>query len=218
MNGLFKMKNTWIWRERAGFLCLFLTILALTITITINFRPLYLWDINYLHILDNVAMDRVTLVKNFDQLMAYLNNPFNQTLKLADFPVSASGAFHFYEVKRLFLVCYGVLLVTFIPSLYFIIRLVKTNRLWRLIRPFEWGMVIPILFAGVMALGFDQFFVTFHKIFFNNNDWLFDPVTDPIINVLPEGFFMHCFILFFVLLELFFFIGIIAGKRSLKKL
>jgi integral membrane protein (TIGR01906 family) len=218
MNGRFKMKNKWILGERVGFLCLFLTILSLTITITINFRPLYLWDINQLHLLDYVAMDRATLVKNFGQLMSYLNNPFNQTLTLADFPVSASGAFHFYEVKRLFLLCYGVLFVTIIPSIYFIFRLMKNNRLWRLIRPFEWGMVIPVLFAGVMTLGFDQFFVAFHKLFFNNNDWLFDPVTDPIINVLPEEFFMHCFILFFVLLELFFFVGIVVGKRSLKKL
>ena len=30
---------------------------------------------------------------------------------------------------------------------------------------------------------------------FNNDDWIFDPVTDPIINMLPESFFAQCAIL-----------------------
>lgn len=218
MNGRFDMKEKrWIWRERAGIVCLIVTIISLSIAITINFRLLYVLDIDSLNILDYVDMEKPTLLKNFDQLMAYLNNPFIDTLKLSDFPSSKSGAFHFYEVKRLFLLCYGVLFVTVIPSGFFIFRLIKEKRVWRLIRPFQWGMIIPVLLGALMAVGFDQFFVAFHGVFFNNDDWLFDPATDPIINVLPEEFFMHSFILFFVLLELLFFIGIVFGKRELKK-
>lgn len=221
MTGLFDMKSVeknWIWRERLGIVCLILTILSLSITITINFRPLYIVDIDSLKILTYVDMDKSTLLKNFGELMNYLNNPFRHTLQLSDFPVSTSGAFHFYEVKRLFLLCYGVLIVTVVPSTLFVFHLFKSKRMWRLIRPFQWGMIIPVFFGILMAIGFDQFFVAFHGVFFNNDDWLFDPVTDPIINVLPEEFFMHSFILFFVLLELFFLIGIILGKRQLKKL
>lgn len=219
MSGLFDMKEkSWIWRERAGIVCLILTIISLSITITINFRLLYVFDIDSLKIVEYIDMDKPTLLKNFDQLMAYLNNPFHHTLKLPDFPISESGAFHFYEVKRLFLLCYGVLLVTVIPSGVFVFRLIKAKRVWRLIRPFQWGMIIPVFFGVLMGIGFDRFFVAFHGLFFNNDDWLFDPVTDPIINVLPEQYFMHNFILFFVLLELFFFIGIVLGKRELKSL
>lgn len=218
MSGRFDMKDrNWVWRERAGIVCLILTIISLSITITINFRLLYVFDIDSLKILNYVDMDKPTVLKNFDELMAYLNNPFNHTLKLSDFPVSKSGAFHFYEVKRLFLLCYSVLLVTVIPSAFFVFRLIKTKRVWRLIRPFQWGMIIPVFLGVLIAIGFDQFFVAFHGVFFNNDDWLFDPMTDPIINVLPEEYFMHSFILFFVLLELFFFIGILFGKRQLKK-
>lgn len=224
MNGFFDMQNrrrkekAWIWVERAGIMCLILTILSLSITVTINFRPLYVFDIDSLKILEYVSIDKATLLKNFDQLMSYLNNPFNHTLQLSDFTSSKSGAFHFYEVKRLFLLCYGILVVTVIPSSLFVFRLVKAKRVWRLIRPFQWGMIIPVFFGVLMAGGFDRFFVAFHGVFFNNDDWLFDPVTDPIINVLPEQYFMHSFILFFILLELFFFIGIIFGKRELKKI
>lgn len=211
-------KRKWLWFENGGIALLMFFILALSITITINFRPLYVFDINYLSILDYTELDKATLLKNFGELMSYLNNPFNQTLKLSDFPMSTSGAFHFYEVKRLFLLCYGVLIATTIPSFFTIKHLVKNKRLWRLIKPFKWGMLIPVLFGFLMLVGFDQFFVSFHGIFFNNNDWLFDPATDPIINVLPEAFFMHCFVLFFILLELFLFIGVFLGKKELKKL
>ena len=89
-------------RETLGLICLFLTIVALSITITINFRPLYLFDIQHLNILKDVEVDRVTLIKNYDHLMMYLNNPFEKTLVFPDFPMSDSAAFHFYEVKKLF--------------------------------------------------------------------------------------------------------------------
>ena len=211
-------KRKWLWTETIGIAMLMIFILSISIALTINFRPLYIFDVNYLSILNHTELDKPTLLKNYGELMNYLNNPFYQTLKLTDFPVSSSGAFHFYEVKRLFMLCYGVLLATLIPSYFTMKFLIKNKRLWRLIKPFKWGMVIPFFFGMIMVIGFDQFFISFHGIFFNNSDWLFDPVTDPIINVLPEAFFMHCFVLFFILLELFFFIGVFLGKKELKKI
>lgn len=198
-------------------LCLFLTIISGTIAITINFRPLYVFDIGHLDILSYTEVSREVLLKNFDKLMAFLNNPFNHTLSLPDFPMSASGAQHFYDVKTLFLVDYAVLLVTMVPTILLLRRLLKTGTLWKLVRPFQLGMFVPLAVGLVMAAGFDTFFIKFHQLFFSNDDWLFDPVTDPIINVLPEDFFFHCFVLFFVLLELCFLIGIFAGKWQLKK-
>ncbi|MBL1230106.1 TIGR01906 family membrane protein [Enterococcus sp. BWB1-3] len=203
--------------EYLGFTCLFLAVISLCIAITINFRPLYRFDINYLNILDYTMISQKELLENFDQLMSYLNNPFVTTLKMSDFPVSESGAFHFYEVKRLFLLNYGVLLVTIIPAGFFLRYLKKNGWLWRLMRPCQIALFIPVVFLLLMAVGFDQFFVQFHGIFFNNDAWLFDPVTDPVINVLPEMFFMHCFLLFFILLEGTLFAGFLVGRRSLRK-
>lgn len=203
--------------EYLGFLSLFLTIISLCIAITINFRPLYILDIDFLNILDYTVIGKKELIANFDQLMQYLNNPFITSLKLPDFPVSESGAFHFYEVKRLFMLNYAVLLVTIIPSGFFLRYLKKNGWLWRLMNPFRIGMFLPLVLLFLMVIGFDQFFVQFHSIFFNNDAWLFDPMTDPIINVLPETFFMHCFLLFFVLLEGFLFSGYWIGRKALKK-
>ncbi|HFC9356057.1 TPA: TIGR01906 family membrane protein [Enterococcus hirae] len=206
----------WQWGEYAGLTCLFFMLISLAVVITINFRPLYVFDINYLNILDHTTLDQETLLKNFDQLMNYLNHPFQQVLKLQDFPVSASGAHHFYEVKKLFLLDYAVFLLTLFPSIYYLIYLKKNKRFWRLIRPFQIGMLVPIVFGFIMMMGFDRFFILFHETFFNNDDWLFNPATDSIINVLPEQFFMHSFILFFILIELFFAFFVILGKRELR--
>ncbi|ENZ9220200.1 TIGR01906 family membrane protein [Enterococcus hirae] len=211
-------KTKWVWGEYAGLVCLFFMLISLAIAITINFRFLYELDIKYLNILDHTTLDQETLLKNFDQLMAYLNNPFQKELSLQNFPISTSGAHHFYEVKKLFLLNYFVLLLlTLIPSIYYLFYLKRHKRFWRLVQPFKIGMLVPIVFGFFMLVGFDRFFILFHETFFNNDDWLFDPTTDPIINVLPEQFFMHSFILFFILIELFFAFFVIIGKRELKR-
>jgi integral membrane protein (TIGR01906 family) len=167
--------------------------------------------------LDYTTLSEKELLHNFDQLMRYLNLPWVETLKMTDFPVSTNGALHFYEVKRLFLVNYGVLLVTVIPSIVYVRHLNKQQRLWTMIQPFRIAVVVPIVIAFLMAVNFDRFFVLFHGVFFNNDAWIFNPATDPIINVLPETFFLHSFILFFVLLEIFYLLPIYFGKRALKK-
>lgn len=209
------MKSKWF--DKIGLVCLIVALLTLAITLTINARWLYRFDIMHLNLLDYTTLSDKELLHNFDQLMQYLNTPWIHNLRLDDFPVSASGALHFYEVKRLFLLNYGLLIVTVVPSVFYVRRLIKQKRLWTLIQPFKLAMVVPIVIAFLMAVNFDQFFITFHGLFFNNDTWIFNPATDPIINVLPETFFLHCFILFFILLEIFYFLPIYFGKRALKK-
>ena len=46
-----------------------------------------------------------------------------------------------------------------------------------------------------MSIDFDTTFLIFHRLFFDNDYWLFDPITDPVINILPSAFFLHCAIL-----------------------
>ncbi|MEO1768237.1 integral membrane protein [Enterococcus sp. AZ163] len=209
--------HSWQRWERVGLVFWSLTLLTLAITLTINARWLYQWDIQQLDLLNYTTVSEKELLTNFDHLMRYLNTPWITELALPDFPVSASGALHFYEVKRLFLLNYGVLVFTLIPSFLYLRHLIKQKRLWTLVQPFKIAVGIPLIVAVVMAMGFDRFFVAFHGIFFNNDAWIFNPATDPIINVLPEEFFLHSFVLFFVLLEFFFILQILIGKYALKK-
>lgn len=204
------------WLRGLGWVSLFLTILTFVITVTINAYPLYVWEISNLNILDYVPLSKEALLENYRQLMTYLNVPWVNPLTMTDFPVSSSGAFHFYEVKKLFMLNYGVLLVTIVPTVLFLRQLNKERGLWRLVRPFQIGALIPVVLGFLMLTSFDWFFETFHGVFFNNDAWIFDPSTDPIIMALPAEYFMHCFALAFILLEICFIGGIYAGKRSLK--
>lgn len=210
-----KLKNLRL-KETLGLICLFLALISLMVAITINFRPLYVFDIEYLNILDWVDLTKEALLKNFDQLMAFLNNPFINTVNLPDFPMSKAGLGHFIDVKKLFLLDYGILILTIVPAVFYLRHLLKNQRLFKLVKPFQIAMGVPVVLGLLMAIGFDTFFVKFHELFFANDDWLFDPVTDPIINVLPEEFFMHSFILAFLLIELSFLVLVIWGRRSVK--
>ena len=58
-----------------------------------------------------------------------------------------------------------------------------------------------LLVGALAALDFNRAFVAFHVLFFPGKDnWLFDPRTDQIINILPQEFFRNCAILILVLL------------------
>jgi len=217
MNGILAMNRKWQWLERVGILSFFLTAISLAITLTINFQPLYSWSIDHFQLLTMTTLSKSELLDNYGLLLNFLNNPWNHTLALPDFPMSEAGAGHFYDVKKLFLLNYSVLAITIVPTGIFLRYLQKNRRFWRLLFPMQLGMVAPFIFGFFMFVGFDAFFIKFHELFFSNDDWLFNPATDPIINVLPEQFFMYCFILFFVLIEVFFLLMFFLGKRELKR-
>lgn len=169
-----------------------------------------------MNLADNVGLTQKQLLLNYKELMHYLNWPFQNVLKLPNFTMSNAGRQHFVDVKRLFLFNYIVLIAMAAPAYFFLSDCLKSKRLWRLIRPFQIGSVVPFLLGFVMALGFDRFFVLFHELLFSNDNWVFNPTTDPIILVLPEEYFLHCFILAFVLFEGLMFSGILIGKKSMK--
>ncbi len=41
----------------------------------------------------------------------------------------------------------------------------------------------------VVMLDFNDVFIIFHELLFQNRDWIFDPRQDPVINVLPDQYF-----------------------------
>lgn len=196
---------------------LILFLLSLAITLTINARWLYQFDINYLGITEYTDYTKQTILSNYDDLMRYLNFFWVKTLSMKDFPTSGEGAFHFAEVKQLFQLNYAVFFITLIPSVMYLYRLFKTKMVWTLSRMIQGILMGLAALAFFMIVAFDQFFVLFHEVFFNNDAWIFYPETDPIILVLPQEYFFHCFALFFILFILFLAILLIRGNRELKK-
>lgn len=200
-----------------GMTSIFVFILTMAITLTIWAVPLYRFSLQHLNIPEQVGMTFDQIMENYSILMEYLHFPWVDTLSLPDFPVSASGAFHFHEVKILFYANYSFLLISFVGSFFYIRKLKRINALWRLIQPFKIAIFIPIFLLIILAMDFDWMFVMFHELLFNNEAWLFNAATDPIILVLPQEFFMYCFILAFILIEATFIGGYFYFKKNAYK-
>ncbi|MCD8028270.1 MAG: TIGR01906 family membrane protein [Erysipelotrichaceae bacterium] len=184
-------------RLRDIVLALLLTVflICFAVTFTVFFKPLYYFDIDYLHIDQLVGMSKETLKANYDSLIAYQSIFYQGELVFSDFVMSETGRIHFEEVKRIFEVVQVLMVVSGIASAIMIVQNAKQReyRYLKITPIFSIG--IPAIIGFLAALDFDRAFVIFHQIFFNNNYWIFDATTDPIIEALPETFFMHCFMM-----------------------
>ena len=71
-----------------------------------------------------------------------------------------------------------------------------------------------LLIALLAALNFDRAFTVFHSIFFPGKDnWLFDPVADPVILILPEAFFRNCAIAIVTVLLTVCIVLVVTGRK-----
>ena len=195
---------------------LFLLSLAILLTIYLAWL-VYPLEISWLNLTSRVPFQPQTIQHNFNVLMNYLTNPLSQVLAMPDFPSSESGLHHFAVVKGLFHLTQGVALVT-LPFFYiFWNQVVRKGflSLYRKTLVFMVGLPVGLGLFGVF-IGFERFFTLFHQFLFVGDDtWLFDPAKDSVILILPENFFLHCFILFFVTYEILFGLFYFKSRRML---
>ncbi len=149
----------------------------------------------------NLSIGQV--MSNYNQLMWYLIWPFKRKLRMSNLPTSSMAAGHFADVKKLFVLA----IIAFLCCLIILFwcqrrnkKFLRLNKVWALL-----FLLLPVAILPFALTNFDNFFITFHHLFFaGSNTWLFDPVTDPIINVLTEGFFASCFAIAGIVYELYF--------------
>lgn len=201
-------------KKFTGLSSLFLFIITASIAFVILFTPLYYFTAWFYEIPERLNMSFETLIENYHILLQYLHFPWISELSLPNFISSESGIFHFWEVKLLFYLNYTILILSFIGSFIFMKSIKKNKRLWTLQKPFFIASLVPPVLLTLLAVNFDRMFVLFHQIFFNNDDWLFNPATDPIILALPQEFFMFTFLLFFLLIEVIFIGAYQYSKRN----
>lgn len=150
---------------------------------------------------DALDMKMKDVMKVTDHMMAYLIGEeeklsvvTNVDGKEQDF-FNEQDRLHMADVKNLFLGGLRVRLVCLVGALILIIILIRRKaELSRLLaRAYSAALglfVAVIAFLGIaFAIDFTRCFTIFHKIFFTNDLWLFDPATDYMIRMLPEGFF-----------------------------
>ena len=151
---------------------------------------------------------------NYDRIIEYSLFPWVRELHLETLPMSDAGAQHFAEAKDIFqLFVQGGLLAL-------VVAVVLGSWLWRRHRSTGFltaGAIIalatPLMLAVPLAIDFDRAFVVFHEIAFDNERWIFDPRTDPIIDYLPEALFMRNAFAILVVMIVLSVAAIMVGRR-----
>lgn len=153
-----------------------------------------------------------------DKMMAYLIGEREELSvitevegKEQDF-FNEQDRFHMAEVKELFLGGLKLrnlflgLAVVGVAILFFM----KAEIIRTLPRAYFVALGIFAVLTAVLGiwvvLDFDSCFTVFHEIFFDNDLWIFDPETDYMIRMLPEGFFYD-----FAIRICEIFVGFLAG-------
>lgn len=171
----------------------FLFLVCGAVILTLNLRGIYYREIDQQNLVQETGLSEEEIRANYDALIDYnLVIKRIDTLEFPTLPMSEHGRIHFEEVKKIFAAIQYLFGVTGI----LLLAGVLWNTIHREYRYLKWIAVltfgIPAVLGTLIGLFWDQVFVLFHKVFFDNDYWLFDPVTDPVILILPDSFFAHC--------------------------
>lgn len=169
-----------------------LFIFSLSVVLVLNLKWLYYIDITLLGIEKKSGMDVASIRANYDALIQYNQFWFKGELNFPTLLMSETGRIHFAEVKRIFVVIQYLCVGSFLCSVIGILRMRWKHRYGYLRKAGLLTLLLPIVLGVLAALNWERFFVTFHRIFFRNDYWLFDAKTDPIILILPDTYFLHC--------------------------
>lgn len=181
----------------------FLFIVSLSVVLVLNLRSIYYFDIRYQQLEQKTGLSEEVIRENYDTLIDYnLITKRVKTLEFPDFPMSEHGEIHFAEVKRIFVFVQYLCIIMGILFVVSIVRRLRRRELGWLKLTSVITLAAPVILIVLAVFNWDAFFVKFHELFFDNYYWIFDPATDPVINILPDEFFYHCavVILLFVLL------------------
>lgn len=198
--------------KESKLLTLALAVLAALILLTgaiaapILCRPFYYAHIGPLNLCARTGLTEEQIHTAYDEMLDYCLGA--EEFSTGILPWSESGKSHFTDVRALFLLDLRVLAV----SAVLLVLLLPLTRLRR-VRParllgrgpgFWAGAGLAAVFlvvGGLAALDFNRAFTVFHTIFFPGKDnWLFDPMQDAIILILPQTFFRNCALLILGLL------------------
>ena len=175
-----------------------LVILSGAIALPILVRPFYWWHIEPFGIQEYMDLTAAQIKQAYGEMMDYCMG-LSSTFSVGVLPFSESGAAHFADVRKLFILDLAVFAVA---GTALAILSLKDRKPVRLAghTPGFWSSIglgaSFVVVGGLAALDFERAFTVFHKIFFPGKDnWMFDIYEDPVINMLPAEFFRNCAIL-----------------------
>lgn len=192
-------------------------IISFAIVFTVFFKPLYYSDIYRLGIDISSGLSIDAIKENYDILIQYQSIFYQGPLIFKDFVMSQSGKIHFEEVKLIFEMIQILMAVSLCTTIFLIYQQYKKKEFRFLKLTAVITVVIPCIIGALAAIDFNQAFVMFHQIVFRNDYWIFDVTTDPVITILPETFFMHCFMMIIVVVLICVLICYISYRKIRKK-
>lgn len=150
-------------------------------------------------VLDQVHMEMDELLYVTDEMMDYLRGDRSDLVVVAEIDGVEREFFndkekrHMVDVQGLFLggqtLRLGCVIFVLLVGGFLLYR--KKGRLF--FGGIQWGIAGVLgaigLLSILMATNFNKYFTMFHLIFFDNDDWILNPATDLLINIVPEGFF-----------------------------
>ena len=183
-------------------LILTLTLISLAVVLTLACKPLYYLDIHALHIPETTGYTISEIKANYDAVIDYSLSFGKVPLEFPTFPMSEGGRIHFEEVKNIFNLFKYMAIFGTLTGAAGILRQCRKQSYGYLKLTAILTVALPAVIGATVALNWDWTFAAFHELAFNNDYWLFDPATDPVINILPDAYFLHWAVMILVLVIL----------------
>lgn len=174
--------------------------------LTVGFKNLYYFDIGYLNIPKISGFSEEEIKLNYDYLIDYNLSFKEKEFHMPTIKYSNEGKIHFEEVREIVQNVIKLFGLCFIVCLIGLTLNIRGKNIEILNTTSKTLISIPLLLLLPIIVDFDKSFVIFHKLLFDNDYWIFDPILDPVITILPEEFFLHAglMILGFILLSSIF--------------
>ena len=170
-------------------------IISASVTITLFDRSSYTSDISSSGLPERTGMSEEEILANYNALIDYNSVFFIGPLEFPSLPISDNGREHFREVKVIFSAFQIAFIISAICLIPLCIILIKKRKTGFLLGGGILAIAVPAFVGLIMAVaGWDRFFLLFHQLMFNNDFWIFDELSDPVILILPDSFFLQCLI------------------------
>ena len=168
-------------------------VISASVTLTLFDRGAYERLQSELGLAESAGISEEELLANYNALIDYNSVFFNGPLSFPTLPMSEAGRIHFEEVKAIFSAFQLAMILSAALTAFFCVLLIRKSYYRFLAIGGVLSLVIPaVVVCIIAAVGWDRFFVLFHEAFFNNDFWVFDARTDPVILLLPDEFFLNC--------------------------
>ncbi|MEI6222496.1 MAG: TIGR01906 family membrane protein [bacterium] len=193
----------------------FLTISSIILLISLSPR-LYVHGFEKYDVYATLSLSKEDVNREGLDVVSYLKGGISQLD--AEF-FSQQALVHMEDVRGLFAAVRWLFYLSLVFAAVVIGYLLKVRKFDQLGGILIWSGVVLIGFVLLLGLfsltGWEEAFTRFHKIFFRNDLWLFDP-SDTLILLFPDGFFQDMFMYMATGMAVFGVVVAISGMSLLR--